>query len=125
MENSSLETMTSGGYLRHTCKDGRSSIEGFLEDYAQVIEGLLQLHQATFSGKWLREALRLAEIMVEEFWDESSGLFYDTGKRHPELFKRPRNIHDGAISLRSFGSHHGPLKSIPADRHRATGADCA
>jgi len=91
-----LKAMISEGYLKHTYKDGKARIEGYLDDYALVIEGLLSLHQATFSGRWLREAIRLTDIMVEVFWDESAGMFYDTGRRHQALFVRPRTTHDGA-----------------------------
>lgn len=92
-----LGSMTSEGHLMHTYKDNQAKIDGFLEDHALVIEGLLDLHQATFQGKWLKEAIRLTDIMVNEFWDESVGMFYDTGKRHQPLFIRPKNIHDGAV----------------------------
>jgi len=92
-----LDSMTYEGYLKHTYKDGEASIDGYLDDYALVIDGLLNLHQATFGGRWLKEAVRLTELMVEEFWDESDGMFYDTGKRHQALFIRPRNVHDGAL----------------------------
>jgi len=92
-----LGTITANGYLMHTYKDDQAKIDGFLEDYALVIEGLLDLHQATFQGKWLKEAIRLTDIMVNEFWDEPAGMFYDTGKRHQPLFIRPQNTHDGAI----------------------------
>jgi len=92
-----LNSLMSDGYLRHTYKDGQARIEGYLEDYASVIEGLLNLHQATFKGKWLSKAIRLAEVMVNEFWDESAGLFFDTGRRHQALFVLPRNTHDGAL----------------------------
>jgi len=92
-----LKSMNSGGYLRHSYKDGRAGIEGYLEDYALLIEALLNLHQATFSGIWLKEAIRLSEVAIDEFWDESAGMFYDTGKRHQTLFVRPRSTHDGAM----------------------------
>jgi len=91
-----LNAMVSEGYLKHSYREGKTSTEGYLEDYAMVIEGLLNLHQATFSGKWLKEAIRLADIIVDEFWDESDGIFYDTGTRHQALFLRPRSTHDGA-----------------------------
>ena len=61
-----LNSMTANGYLRHTYKDGKAKVDGYLQDYAQVIDGLLTLHQATFSGEWLRQAIRLAEIMIEQ-----------------------------------------------------------
>ncbi len=108
-----LGTMISEGYLLHSCKEGKARIPGYLDDYAMVIEGLLNLHQATFSGRWLKEAVRLTDIMAEEFWDESEGTFYDTGKRHPDLFIRPRNIHDGAVPC---GSSSAALVLLKASR---------
>jgi len=92
-----LSSMADGNYLKHTRKDSQAKTEGFLEDYALVIDGLLTLHQATFSGEWLRQAIRMAEVIVREFWDESAGVFYDTGKRHEALFIRPRNSYDNAV----------------------------
>jgi hypothetical protein len=92
-----LNSMSSGGYLRHVYKDGRATIEGYLEDYAMVIDGLLNLHQATFTGEWLRQAVRLTQVMADAFWDASSSTFYDTSGRHPTLFIRPKSIHDGAL----------------------------
>ena len=92
-----LSLMAEGRYLRHTWKDGQAKTEGFLEDYALVIDGLISLHQATFSGEWLRQAIRMAEIIVGEFWDESASAFYDTGKRHESLFIRPRNSYHNAV----------------------------
>ncbi|MBN1191708.1 MAG: thioredoxin domain-containing protein [Dehalococcoidales bacterium] len=91
-----LESMMANGYLKHSYRLGKADIEGYLDDYSLVIEGLLNLHQATLSGRWLREAVRLTGTMIEEFWDESEGVFFDTGKRHQALFVRPRNIHDAA-----------------------------
>jgi uncharacterized protein len=92
-----LSLMTPEGYLMHMCKDKQGKIAGFLEDYSLVIEGFIDLHQATFQGKWLQEAIRLTNIMVKTFWDESTGMFFDTGKWHQPLFIRPRNILDGAV----------------------------
>ncbi len=92
-----LNSMTSEGYLRHVHKDGRATIEGYLDDYALVTDGLLNLHQATFTGEWLRQAIRLAQVMTDAFWDESAGTFYDTSGGHQALFIRPKSIHDGAL----------------------------
>ncbi|MBI4304590.1 MAG: thioredoxin domain-containing protein, partial [Chloroflexi bacterium] len=105
-----LNSMTSEGYLRHVYSHSQTKIEGYLEDYALVIEGLLNLHQVTFKGTWLKEAIRLTEVIIEEFWDESAGMFYDTGKRHQALFVRPRSIHDGALPSGSSAATLGLLK---------------
>jgi len=92
-----LNSMLANGFLQHTCKDGKAKLDGYLDDYAMVIDGLLTLHQATFRGEWLREAIRLAKTMTEQFWDGTTGVFYDTGERHENLFVRPQSTFDGAV----------------------------
>jgi uncharacterized protein len=105
-----LEAIVSDGHLKHTWKDNEARIEGYLDDYALVIEGLLSLHQATLAGRWLREAIRLSAVMAEQFWDESAGCFHDTGSRHEALFMRPRSIHDGATPSGSSAAALALLK---------------
>lgn len=93
-----LNSMISDGYLKHTYMNGHTNKDGdYLQDYALVIDGLLSLHQATFSGEYLRQALRLGEVMAEQFWDETMHTFYDTSDRHKDLFIRPRSTYDGAL----------------------------
>jgi len=92
-----LDSMIKNGFLQHAYKDGKAKLDGYLDDYAMVIEGFLTLHQATFRGGWLRQATKLAKIMVEQFWDEATGLFYDTGERHENLFIRPQSTFDSAL----------------------------
>jgi uncharacterized protein len=90
-----LSTM-SGGVLMHTRREGDVRVEGFLEDYAHLVEGLLVLHETTLQGEWLRKAISTAEAMVERFEDKDAGLLFDSGPGHEDLFVRPRNILDGA-----------------------------
>jgi len=92
-----LNSMILDGYLKHTYKDEQAKIDGYLDDYAFVIDGLLALHQATFSGECLKQAIRLGEVMVEQFWDEPTHTLYDTSNRHEGLFVRPQSTSDGAI----------------------------
>ena len=92
-----LNSMITDGHLKHTFKDGSSKIDGYLDDYAMVIEGFLALHQATTTGEWLRQAINLGDIMIEEFWDEATGTLYDTGRNYQDLPIRPRNTFDGAL----------------------------
>ena len=63
------------GRLRRSHRDGRTSGEGFLDDYANAAHGLLELHVATGEPGWLREARRLALLAVELFADEERGGF--------------------------------------------------
>jgi uncharacterized protein YyaL (SSP411 family) len=92
-----LESMLDGGTLQHTYKDGVAKFNGYLDDYAATIDGMLNLHQATFRGEWLRQAIALARTMVAQFWNETAGAFYDTGEKHENLFVRPQNTSDGAV----------------------------
>jgi len=92
-----LNSMIASGYLKHTYNQGQTKIDGYLQDYALVIDGLLILHQATLRGEWLRQSVRLGEIMIEQFWDEAACTLYDTSQEHQKLFIRPRSTYDGAL----------------------------
>ncbi len=105
-----LESMTEDGYLKHTYKDGKAKVDGLLQDYALVIEGLLSLHQATFEGEWLRQAIRLSEVMVKEFWDDGKHVLYDTNLRQQDLFVRPRNTFDNALPCGASSAAFALLK---------------
>ncbi len=85
-----------GGRLLRAYKDGQAKLKGYLEDYAFVIDGLLALHEATFDGRWLDEAVSLARAMIALFWEEGQGVFYDTGQDHEALVIRPRDVFDNA-----------------------------
>ncbi|HEY8448809.1 MAG TPA: thioredoxin domain-containing protein [Thermomicrobiales bacterium] len=91
-----LTRLRDGDRLLHTYKDGVAKIGGYLEDYANLAEGLLALYEATFDRRWLDEAVRLVEVMIAEFSDEDGIGFYDTGTSHEALVARPREVQDGA-----------------------------
>ena len=89
-------SMKFGGRLLRTYRDGQAKLLGYLEDYSFVIDGLLALYEATFDLRWLDEAVTLADSMIELFWDEGIGGFYDTGSDHETLVVRPRDVFDNA-----------------------------
>jgi uncharacterized protein YyaL (SSP411 family) len=91
-----LENLRRDGLLLRTYKDGQSKLNGYLEDYAFFIDGLLALYQATGKLRWLEEAMSLADRMVEEFWDEKDGGFFYTGKSHEALIVRSKDYFDNA-----------------------------
>jgi uncharacterized protein YyaL (SSP411 family) len=76
------------GRLLRSWRDGRSSGEGFLDDYANVAHGLLELHVATGELRWLLEARRLALLAVELFADDERGGFF-LAPRHGEPLVSP------------------------------------
>ena len=91
-----LDAMKPEGRLLRTYREGRAKLLAYLEDYAFVADGLLALYEATFEPRWLTEAVSLADSMVELFWDEGAGFFYDTGSDHEPLLVRPRDVFDNA-----------------------------
>ena len=68
----------------------------YLDDYAFLIHGLLSLHDATKSDRWLAEAQSLNERMIQEFGDSQSGGFYYTPKEYETIFVRTKDQFDGA-----------------------------
>lgn len=88
---------TKKGRLFHRNREGQSSIAAFLDDYAFVIWGLIELYEATFDVQLLRAALELNEVLFEQFWDDKDGGFYFTPDDGEKLFIRQKNIYDGAI----------------------------
>ena len=84
------------GRLKKRYRNGSSGVEAHLDDYAFVIWGLLELYEATFNNYYLSEAIRLNEIMVEEFWNEN-GAFYLGSDKSEQLIIRSITGYDGAI----------------------------
>jgi len=92
-----LEQMMADGRLAHSYQEGAAKGEGFLDDYAFFIAGLIYLFEATGEASWLERALQLAAIVQSDFADQASGGFYLTGSRHEELIAREKPAQDGAI----------------------------
>jgi uncharacterized protein YyaL (SSP411 family) len=90
------ELRTANGRLWHTWKEGVAKINGYLEDYAYFIEGLLELYQITFNRRWYLAAHELAEAMIEHFSAPDGG-FFDTSDDHETLIIRSRELQDNAV----------------------------
>jgi uncharacterized protein YyaL (SSP411 family) len=84
------------GRLFHSWKEGQARFNGYLEDYTHLIEGLLELYQATFDPRWYQAARELAEVMIEHFSAPDGG-FFDTSDDHETLITRPRELQDNAV----------------------------
>lgn len=85
------------GGLNHSYKEGRSTINGYLEDYAFVIDAFLKLYEATFDEKWLKEADALMAYSIEHFYDYESGMFFFTSDEDPALIARKMEVNDNVI----------------------------
>jgi len=90
-----LGTMRDDGYLLRSYRDGRPGPEAFLEDYAFVIAGMLDLFEATGDTQWFEAALELDGILARHYEDESGG-YFRTGDRQKALLAREKPAHDGA-----------------------------
>ena len=84
------------GLLLRTWKDGEAKLNGYLEDYASLIDGLISLYEATGELEWIENAIALASKMIAEFWDDEVGGFFFTGKNHEQLIVRSKEWLDNA-----------------------------
>jgi uncharacterized protein YyaL (SSP411 family) len=88
---------TSEGRLWHTADaQGNAKLPAYLDDYAYLIEALVTLYEADFQPRWLHEASRLADWMIDLFGDASAGGFFYTAHDHEALLTRTKEIHDSS-----------------------------
>jgi uncharacterized protein len=85
------------GGLNHNISAMKKPVNGFLEDYAFMIEALMELYQATFEEKWLDKAVRLADYAISHFYDKNSGFFFFTSVLDAALISRKKEIYDNVI----------------------------
>ena len=78
------------GRLRRSWKEGEARLNGYLEDYANLAEGLLALYETTFDSRWFVAARELADVMLTHFADPQGG-FFDTSDDHETLVTRPKD----------------------------------
>jgi uncharacterized protein YyaL (SSP411 family) len=105
-----LGALRESGRLMRYFRDGRATEKGFLEDYAFLILGLIDLYEAAFEVKWLREARVLAEQMISLFGDETEGGFFLTGRDAEQLIAREKPAHDSAVPSGNSAATLGLLK---------------
>ncbi len=85
------------GDLMRVFNKGRWHVKGYSEDYAFFIQGLIDLYEATFEMKYLKEANDIHERMMHQFWDDNHGGFFFTGKENESLIARSKSPYDNAI----------------------------
>ncbi len=85
------------GGLYHSYKNGTATINGFLEDYAFLIEALIALYQANFNEDYLKKADHLMTYVFTNFFDEADGFFWFTDKLSHNLVARKKEIHDSVM----------------------------
>jgi uncharacterized protein YyaL (SSP411 family) len=93
-----LENMKEAdGTLCHRFAKGEKAISGFLDDYALLIWGLLEVYEANFEEEFLEAAVKLTELMKAKFWDEKDAGFFFTDKDSVDASPRRKEVYDGAM----------------------------
>jgi uncharacterized protein YyaL (SSP411 family) len=87
----------SDGRLFATARNGHAHLNAYLDDYAFMIQALIDLYESDFDEHWLEEALALNAIVADRFEDPTSGGFFTTGRDHETLIARLKSSHDGAL----------------------------
>lgn len=87
----------SDGQLMRTYKDSIAKYDGYLDDYAFLVRGVLGLYRATGDDRWLKEAQSLNDTMIRLFWDNDGGGFYFTLANQEYLVVRTKNPYDSAL----------------------------
>jgi len=91
-----LKSLRRDGILHRAWRNGRVSPEVFLEDYAALILGLLDLYQTDFDNRWYIEAYDLTEEMIRRFNDPKGG-FFDIPNTAQVVLLKPKELQDNAI----------------------------
>ena len=92
-----LDSMRKDGRLLHRWRDGELTVPAFLDDHVFLIWALLELYDAAFEPKYLKQAMDLQEITDQLFWDDENGGYYFSPDDGEELLVRQKEIYDGAI----------------------------
>ena len=108
------QNLRRGPQLWRTFKAGTAHINGFLEDYALVIQAYISLYEVTFAEQWLRTAETLMEYAVAHFFDPNETQFFYTDSSAEPLIARKKELFDNVIpasnsvmahNLRRLGRH--------------------
>jgi len=86
---------TEEGALLHM--DGARGVPGFLDDHAFMAWGLLELFQADQDPRWLRASMELMDAMLDRFWDDEEGGFFQTDTSSRDVLHRHKEVYDGAL----------------------------
>lgn len=78
-------------------KDGSTSVNAYLDDYACLIQALIKLYQVTFNERWILESIHLTDYVIEHFYDPEEQLFYFTSSISEQLIARKKELFDNVI----------------------------
>jgi hypothetical protein len=86
-----------GTTVYRTWNTQRGTTEGFLEDYAFLIQSFIKLYEATFEEHWLEKATRFTEKVITDFHDPKDGYFFFSGRQAEQLVARKKELYDNVI----------------------------
>lgn len=86
-----------GETFHHTWKNDVAKFPAFLDDYAYLVQALIQLQEITSDTEWLRKAIGIMEQVITDFSEEETGFFFYTGKGQEDVIVRKKEVYDGAV----------------------------
>ena len=92
-----LDRMRRDARLLHTYRAGHARLSAYLDDYAFLADGLLELHDATGHTRWLDQARALMDVLVKHHWDAPTGGFFFVSDDHEDLLTRTKDPFDSAL----------------------------
>lgn len=97
--------MDKNGKLRRNFKEGKSTINGFLDDYAFLGQACLKMYETSFDETWLKRAEKLADYTLVHFYDAEEGFYYNAIEEKG-LMMRPKEVYDNVIPASSSAIAH-------------------
>jgi len=98
--------MDKNGKLWRNYKEGKSTISGFLDDYAFLGLACIKMYESNFDEKWLSISERLCKYTLAHFYDSSTNGFFYTAKEEKGLMMRPTEVYDNVIPASSSAIAH-------------------
>ena len=82
------------GVLQRVFKDGKSKLNAYLDDYAYLVNAIVDVFETTGKADYLNFAAELSDYLIDHFWDDKSGNFFFTADDHEKLIIRPKSNYD-------------------------------
>ncbi|MCK5853555.1 thioredoxin domain-containing protein, partial [bacterium] len=92
-----LSNLVENGKLYHSYSQNKKSGSGYLDDYVYFIEGLIDLYEADFNVKWLKNAEKLADSLISDFWYNDDSCFNYASDNHKNVLVKFRPSYDQAL----------------------------
>lgn len=105
-----LKMRREDGRLLTRYRDGQAAIPAYLDDYAFLAWGLLEMYEAAFTASYLEKAIEITGQMADLFWDRENGGFYLNGYDAEQLIYRPKSFYDGALPSGNSAALHSLLR---------------